>query len=92
MENDEGACERLNEGRNYASITALRNAEQVDNATTTINNCIRSLAGNNDSKGISELTKVVGELHDNVWSHGKSTGFQWLKDGLFHIQRVKIIT
>ncbi|AXI03866.1 hypothetical protein HYN46_14080 [Aquirhabdus parva] len=73
--NDVGAFQRVNEGRNYSPITALHNAEQVDNATTTINNCIRNFVRNRQSQGISELTKVVGELHDNVWSHGKSTGF-----------------
>ncbi len=66
---------RPNAGVTYSQITPLRNAEQVDQATTTINSCIRCIVQENTSQGINDLLKVVGELHDNVWSHGKSTGF-----------------
>jgi hypothetical protein len=66
---------RCNVGKNYSLITPLHAPEDVDEATTSINSCIRQLSGNNSSKGLSDLFHVVGELHDNVWSHGLSSGF-----------------
>jgi len=66
--------QRKNEGVNYSSITGLNSPAVTDLATSAINNCLRRLA-EPDSPGIIELTNVVGELHDNVWSHGQSTGF-----------------
>ncbi|WP_127958763.1 hypothetical protein [Serratia microhaemolytica] len=71
---------RLNVGENYSLVTPLINVESVDDATSTINSCIRKLVleGKTASvQGVDELTKVIGELHDNVWSHGKSTGFSF---------------
>lgn len=66
---------RMNSGKNYSPLTPLIHPSEVDVANTTINSCIRNLVSNQRSEGISDLCKVVGELHDNVWSHGKSTGF-----------------
>lgn len=68
--------QRRNEGQTYSKMTPLESIESVDLATDTINSCIRKLAGRNvHSEGVTELCFVVGELHDNVWSHGNSTGF-----------------
>lgn len=72
--------ERKNHGQNYSLVTPLSSAASVDTATTDISSCIRKLACGdalNRPEGISALTQVVGELHDNVWSHGFSTGFSF---------------
>lgn len=66
---------RCNQGSNYSIITPLHTSEIVDVATESINGCIRSLTQTNESQGINDLFHVVGELHDNVWSHGLSSGF-----------------
>jgi hypothetical protein len=67
---------RRNSGRNYRELVHLGSAEDTDNATGTINSCIRqSFLGHHDMTGfVSDLCDVVGDLHDNVWSHGMSTG------------------
>lgn len=74
--------ERVNVATNYSLVTALTNVEAVDIATGSINSCIRRLTFpegrvGDYPKGIADLFHVVGELHDNVWSHGKSTGFSF---------------
>lgn len=69
---------RINVGTNYSLITPLRSVEAVDDATSTINSCIRRLVfpeRESYPDGVNDLMHVVGELHDNVWSHGRSTGF-----------------
>lgn len=66
---------RCNIGKNYSIITPLHNADVVDEATSSINNCLRTMLNADDSQGASDLFHVVGELHDNVWSHGLSSGF-----------------
>ena len=69
---------RRNEGRNYTAITQLCSAEATDDVTASINGCLRHFTGytNGDiPDGLSQLNHVVGELLDNVWSHGQSTGF-----------------
>lgn len=76
--------ERVNVGRHYSLVTALTNVEAVDIATSSINSCVRKLAfpdrcQGEYPKGMIELTRVIGELHDNVWSHGKSTGFSFAR-------------
>lgn len=67
--------QRKNQGINYCSLINLCSGELTDCATSLINNCIRSNVTNAHSKGINRLTDIVGELLDNVWSHGKSTGY-----------------
>ncbi|NEK83097.1 MAG: hypothetical protein G3W58_18020 [Pantoea ananatis] len=83
--------ERINVGRNYSLVTALQSVEAVDTATSSINSCIRKLAfpdRQDYPEGITQLNHVVGELHDNVWSHGRSTGFSFaLKSAVPHTQR-----
>lgn len=66
---------RCNSGKSYSPLTPLVAPAEVDIANTLINSCIRHLVNNKKTQGIADLCKVVGELHDNVWSHGKSTGF-----------------
>lgn len=77
---DDYKFERRNAGVNYAPLTPLASQDAVDEATTQINGCLRAYAsqGHMDyskSPAFKDLTHVVGELHDNVWSHGMHTGF-----------------
>lgn len=72
---DEYQQHRTNVGINYSLLTTLASTEATDTATTSVNNCLRSFVHNRRSQGMSDLAQVVGELHDNVWSHGRSTGF-----------------
>ncbi|EKO3524411.1 hypothetical protein K7V76_004325 [Vibrio fluvialis] len=71
---DRPAPHRVAHGRNYTPITQLSSAEATDDVTTSINGCIRHFTGYTGG-GLIDLTHVVGELLDNVWSHGQSTGF-----------------
>lgn len=66
---------RGNCGTTYSPIIRLDSMEHVDQATTEIGSCIRTMVAHNESIGISRLIDVIGEVYDNVWSHGKSTGF-----------------
>ena len=67
---------RKNEGHNYSPLVLLDDASLTDRATTDVNGCIRQLGhGLEVDRFTSQLCEVVGDLHDNVWSHGKSTGF-----------------
>lgn len=75
-ETDEYPFERHNEGRNYSGLVLLESAESTDAATGRVNGCIRSVFdGAHLDRFVQDLQEVVGDLHDNVWSHGKSTGF-----------------
>lgn len=79
---DQYPQERINVGTNYSLVTALKSVEAVDTATGAINGCVRRLTFPDRSpefypQGLLDLTHVIGELHDNVWSHGKSTGFSF---------------
>ncbi len=66
---------RKNSGVNYSQLVLLNSVDDTDKATSAINGCIRDIFQNeNNKKFINELCAVVGDLHDNVWSHGKSTG------------------
>ncbi|KJV08008.1 hypothetical protein [Methylocucumis oryzae] len=67
---------RINSGANYSQLVLLNSVDDTDKATNTINNCIRHIFTNcNLPEFMHDLCNVVGDLHDNVWSHGKSTGF-----------------
>lgn len=66
---------RINEGFNYSPLVLLENEDCSNIATSTISNCISNLTDKAKTQGIDELVEVVGELHDNIWSHGRSTGF-----------------
>jgi hypothetical protein len=68
--------ERKNSGANYSPLVPLNSADDTDRATGTINSCIRHLFATPAlSTFVSDLCEVVGDLHDNVWSHGMSSGF-----------------
>lgn len=79
---------RKNSGINYCELVHLENELETDRAAQTINSCIRDLFWDEDnglSLFVKDLIAVVGDLHDNVWSHGKSSGFsmaqKWKKRG-----------
>lgn len=67
---------RINEGKTYSTLTLLDSADAEDRATQRINGCIRHIVGADESyqRFVSDLCSVVGEIHNNVWSHGMSTG------------------
>ncbi len=66
---------RKNQGKNYGCLINLDNPVLTNSAVAQINGCIRANVDHPDSRGIADLCEVVGELLDNVWSHGKSTGY-----------------
>lgn len=67
---------RANDGKKYSPLVQLDSQEVTDGATGCINSCIRHASGTAaKSSGLKELCGIVGELHDNVWSHGRDTGF-----------------
>ena len=77
---DDYQFQRRNAGVNYAMLTPLASQDAVETATAQINGCLRAYASTDAgdysrSPAFKELTHVVGELHDNVWSHGLNTGF-----------------
>lgn len=68
--------ERRNKGTNYSTLEHLDNPDTTDTATSTINGCIRnSLGGDLPKPFVAMLCDVVGDLHENVWAHGKASGF-----------------
>lgn len=74
-ENDGYPFGRVNSGRNYSPLVLLTHQEATELANECINDCIRFVFSNMDlSRFVGDLCSVVGDLHDNVWSHGKSTG------------------
>ena len=73
---DDYPYERKNRGTNYSMLEHLDNPEAVEAATSSINGCIRNSLGSNLPEPFVEmLCDVVGDLHDNVWAHGKASGF-----------------
>ncbi|MBN3506533.1 hypothetical protein [Burkholderia cenocepacia] len=85
-EKDDYPFVRHNEGRYYSGLVPLESAETTDAATACVNGCIRHIFADAQlGRFVQDLQEVVGDLHDNVWSHGKSTGFsmaqRWRKTG-----------
>lgn len=75
-ENDSYPHDRRNEGRYYSGLVLLENYESTDRATKDVNSCIRHLCqGLEVDQFVLALCETVGDLHDNIWSHGMSTGF-----------------
>lgn len=74
-------------GRGCSGLTLFENKKTADAATQTINECIEvQCAGLGLDNFARQLCNVVEGLHDNVWSHGKSTGismFQSWKNPYF---------
>ncbi|MEN5128520.1 hypothetical protein [Pseudomonas alloputida] len=77
---DDYKLRRINAGETYAPLTHLQSRDAVDEGTGQINGCLRTMAKSSSvnylqSPAFAELLAVVGELHDNVWSHGLDSGF-----------------
>jgi hypothetical protein len=73
---DQYPYERKNAGRNYSPLVLLNCDDETDKANSAINSCIRYLFSDNQlADFVGDLCEVIGDLHSNVWSHGKSTGF-----------------
>lgn len=67
---------RKRAGANYSPLVLLESREQTDGATGEINGCIRRLFGEpQHAEFVSTICELVGDLLDNVWAHGKATGF-----------------
>lgn len=66
---------RVNEGKNYSPLAVLDAEECTNEATRKVSGCIRTwFSGSSLEAFAVELCDVVGDLHDNVWSHAKSPG------------------
>lgn len=63
------------QGLTYTRLTRLATANEVDACNALINNLFYEQLGNNGGEFIRLLSKVVGELHDNVASHARGGGF-----------------
>lgn len=73
---DDYEFERRKEGKNYSTLEHLGNPEATDTATSRINSCIRSFIGNQlPAEFVAKLCEIVGDLHENVWAHGRASGF-----------------
>lgn len=67
--------ERINKGANYSPLAVLDAEEKTNEATHDVAGCIRTwFNGSGLEPFAAELCDVVGDLHDNVWSHAKSPG------------------
>ena len=73
---DTYAYSRKRAGENYSPLVLLESREETDGATGEINRCIRGLFGEEQyAEFVSSICELVGDLLDNVWAHGKATGF-----------------
>jgi hypothetical protein len=67
---------RKRAGENYSPLVLLESREQTDGAVSEINQCIRGLFNEEQFAEFAySICELVGDLLDNVWAHGKSTGF-----------------
>lgn len=87
-EQDTYPHEKRHAGTNYSPLVLLESQEQTDQSLGEINSCIRRLFSEQEYEEFTaSMCELVGDLLDNVWSHGKSTGFsmaqKWrnLEDG-----------
>ncbi len=58
-------------GRSYCPLIELSSPEHTDTATTIIGNILERRCG----ADAYSVIDVIGELIDNVWSHGKALGY-----------------
>ena len=63
------------QGSTYTRLTRLASAYEVDACNAVINNLFYEQLVDNGGEFIRVLSKVVGELHDNVASHARGVGF-----------------
>lgn len=73
---DDYPYERKNRGTHYSMLEHLDNPDTTDTATSAINGCIRNSLGNDLPEPFVDMfCDVIGDLHENVWAHGKASGF-----------------
>jgi len=63
------------QGLTYTCLTRLSSAHEVDACNAIINSLFHEQFGDPFEQFVRLLSKVVGELHDNVASHAVGTGF-----------------
>ena len=76
-DSDDFQRNRKNEGQNYSSLECLDRPESTDKATSCINSCVRKMFSSVDVSDffVAQMCDVIGDVHDNVWSHGMASGF-----------------
>lgn len=66
---------RKNQGASYSPLVVIADRHDVDKANADVAGCVRNLFPEPALKPfVADLCSVIGDLHDNVWSHGESTG------------------
>ena len=86
--------DRKTVGVRYSPLVVLDDVDRTNEANHEINACIRSMFDEQALQPfVHELVGVVGDMHDNVWSHGRATGLsmaqRWKKphsDGQSNIE------
>lgn len=63
------------QGRTYSAVTRLQSHHEVDACNAVMSNLFHARFSEVNPLFMRALTKVVGELHDNVPSHSRGTGF-----------------
>lgn len=77
---------RWRRGESYSPLVVIADRLAVDLATADVSGCIRTMFPEPElGLFVSDLCNVIGDLHDNVWSHGESAGIsaaqRWAKMG-----------
>ncbi len=63
------------QGIHYTKLTKLATHDEVDACNAIVNDLFTYQLGGYSPVVIRQLTKVIGELHDNVASHANGAGF-----------------
>jgi hypothetical protein len=63
------------QGLTYTRLARLRSTHEVEACNAVINNLFYEQLSENGGEFIRVLSKVVGEMHDNVASHSRGIGF-----------------
>ncbi|NBV89252.1 MAG: hypothetical protein EBR88_07060 [Betaproteobacteria bacterium] len=63
------------QGLTYSQLARLSSAPEVEACNRVINNLFYEQLGENGGEFVRLLSKVVGEMHDNVASHARGVGF-----------------
>jgi hypothetical protein len=66
-------------GVTYSPLAQLRRHLDVEAATDTVTECLYGGLVDADRTTINEVSRVIGELHDNVASHAAGAGYSALQ-------------
>ena len=66
-------------GKNHSMLTLLDSEDATDAANQQIISYISQFTEYASTEGINSLKEVIGELHDNIWAHGKATGYSMVQ-------------